>query len=476
MLCTAVYMRRYKNITGRIAALSPCIAKKSEFEQTGLVEYNVTFERLKEYIENKGVFLSSMTNEHCSFEFDEMQGLDGSYYPIPGGLKENLLFHAKDLNVKTSEGVHKVYDDLSAYASEKTENLPDVYDVLSCEYGCVSGPGVGGDCSSFELEKVMNDVRKFTQAKRKTQKHRGKDKQFKNFSKKLKLEDFLRTYEPENVCSAEPSSSEIDRVFVSMRKFSDIDRSFDCHACGFASCKEMASAIYKGDNIPENCMQYAKSTVEDKSRDLASLNKEILTLTAKLQVVSETLVNNISNVNADVENIDSLNENNSADMDILSNDVSTLNNLTEEIFNAMQKINEGVSSFNTMTSDVNAIGRQINLLALNASIEAARAGEAGKGFAVVADEVRTLAVNSQHSMRKADSTNEAIHLAILNVNEIINTIHKTTEQLAEMMVTMSRSIEQTSASGKSINSAMGDVTDISEEVNALILQANAKLV
>ena len=54
MLCEVVYLRKYMNYTGKIAAISPCIGKGDEFRQTGLVQYNVTMDHLKRYfIENE---------------------------------------------------------------------------------------------------------------------------------------------------------------------------------------------------------------------------------------------------------------------------------------------------------------------------------------------------------------------------------------------------------------------------------------
>lgn len=130
MLCTAAYMKKYMSINDRIAALSPCIAKKNEFEQTGLVTYNVTFDRLKKKFEENNITfpkpsqsgkkngLTAAKADYCDFEFDAAQGLEGSFYPHPGGLKENLLIHNNTLDVKNSEGVGRVYEDLCAFAEE----------------------------------------------------------------------------------------------------------------------------------------------------------------------------------------------------------------------------------------------------------------------------------------------------------------------------------------------------------------------
>ena len=42
MACLAVYIKKVLGFKGKIAALSPCIAKADEFHETGLIDYNVT--------------------------------------------------------------------------------------------------------------------------------------------------------------------------------------------------------------------------------------------------------------------------------------------------------------------------------------------------------------------------------------------------------------------------------------------------
>lgn len=145
MLCLAIYLRKQLKVEGKIAALSPCIAKKDEFTETGLVTYNVTFQHLRELMDKNNVSLRS----GGTFQFDGIAGQDGSYYPLPGGLKENLKLWDSSLYVINSEGVPKVYEELKHYETQRESDLPDVFDVLSCEYGCNSGPAVGVEPSLF---------------------------------------------------------------------------------------------------------------------------------------------------------------------------------------------------------------------------------------------------------------------------------------------------------------------------------------
>ena len=43
-----------------------------------------------------------------------------------------------------------------------------------------------------------------------------------------------------------------------------MEKSFDCHSCGFKSCREMAIAIARGINEKENCHQYMMKSIRNE--------------------------------------------------------------------------------------------------------------------------------------------------------------------------------------------------------------------
>lgn len=474
MLCTAVYAKKYLGATGRIACFSPCVAKKNEFNDTAIVDYNVTFDRLKKYIAENipelAKLVSSGSTEYCDFEFDEAQGMYGSVYPRPGGLMDNLLVHAPHLNVITSEGTDTVYADLDEYSEvTRKDILPDVFDVLSCPHGCSSGPAVGiENYSLFKLEKIMHDVGKYTLKKQSSQVSFGKDKQFAKFSRDLKLEDFCRTYREQNVLAAEPTPQELEAAFIKLGKLTMHQRTNDCHACGYRTCRDMASAICKGINVPDSCAEYSAFVARQRSQEIASMTSEVFSLTEKLKQVSSILTNDVSAVKTDAENIGEFNNICAQDVEKISESIVALKDLSSNIEKSMVTINNSISGYSKMTDDVSTIARQINLLALNASVEAARAGEAGKGFTVVAEEVRNLAHSSQASVSEANSFNSEIQSTISNINTIVNTIDSTVEQLLEYMARMQNNISLTLKSGESINTSMVEVEDVSSTVKNLV--------
>ena len=49
-------MRKVLGFKGKIAAISPCIAKIDEFHETGnIINYNVTMEHLRQYFEENNM-------------------------------------------------------------------------------------------------------------------------------------------------------------------------------------------------------------------------------------------------------------------------------------------------------------------------------------------------------------------------------------------------------------------------------------
>lgn len=101
-----------------------------------------------------------------------------------------------------------------------------------------------------------------------------------------------------------------------------------------------------------------------------------------------------------------------------------VSNHIDGVTTMMRDFEQTVGSLVSSSEDIRMIlatvqgfAAQTNMLALNAAIEAARAGEHGRGFAVVADEVRDLAAK----------------------------VRGATEQIGEMIETMTEAVSQTSA-------------------------------
>lgn len=473
MLCLAVYIKKYLGKVSKIAALSPCIAKKDEFEQTGYIDYNVTFKHLKEYFERNSVDLPRV-QVYSEFEFDGTPGFVGSIYPKPGGLKENLLLHAPDIHVLNSEGVSKVYAGIDDYQKEDNSDIPDVFDVLNCEFGCNDGPAVGQEYRPFKMEAIMKDVKNYTiNARNNTVgvDENGKpteDKQFMEFDEKLDVNDFLRKYTPKYTELKYVSEKEIQDIFAVLDKTTAIEKNFDCHACGFKSCREMATAIAMGINTPDNCHQYVMSKIKKEGVQIEKINSTVIDIMEELKNVFKALNESVCDTTKESEKIRNLGAKNVEDMTVVKEYMKELAKIGNYIYLNIDGIKKNVRNYKKVTDDVEEISQNINLLSFNASIEAARAGELGKGFSVIANNIRELSENSRKSVQNATINNKNINESIVYINKVIDEFGEKIKNLMEVVERTIKDVKNTSDNGMRINDSMTGVTALSEKINGLI--------
>ncbi len=468
MMCLAIYIRKRSGYTGKIAAISPCIAKIDEFRDTGVIDYNVTMAHLWDYIKKEHIRLPEV-KEYSEFEFTEYPGLEGSIYPRPGGLMKNLLYHLPDISVDTAEGPRKLYRELDIYRNQRKEDLPNVFDVLNCEYGCNGGPATGVDYQRFAMSNIMYEVEQYTRKIRKENTtKKGVDKEFAFFDKNLDLKDYMRSYVSLAKEDDKISEAEIDEAFRAMKKETQAERSFDCHSCGYRSCREMAIAIARGINVKENCHEYMMKVIEEERQKVAEVNQDVVDMTHDLEEAFSQLSQDIENVRAEAESIQNVVADSGGEMQNVARHMGILKDLNGKIAESMENINESIEKYNGMTQDVEKIAGKINLLSLNAAIEAARAGEAGKGFAVVATNIRDLSESSKSSVGNAKENDDAIHAAMDSITSVIAQFDEKTGGLLAAVDTAISGTDHAKDSTDHIRSEMDKVSQIADKVQDII--------
>ena len=475
MACTAIYLKKVLGYKGKIAALSPCIAKIDEFHETGLIDYNVTMDHFHQYLTAAGVELPKV-KIFSEFEFDDQPGLEGSIYPRPGGLMKNIHIHNPELSVITSEGTERVYDEMLSYLKQSKSVRPAVFDVLNCETGCNGGPATGMHYDRFTMSNIMHDVERYTRKIRKahTNKKIG-DEQFADFDKKLNISDFIRTYKPHPVHSQAVSEAEIQKIFATMHKHSEVEQNFDCHACGYHTCHEMATAIARGINEKENCHQYMMRSVRDERQQVDEINQQVLNMTENLSSIFNELREKIEEVKQKAIQIGNSGESSAEKMNQVGSHMTEMNQLNHNIYSSMDHISENVAGYQKMTQDVEKIAARINLLSLNAAIEAAKAGDAGRGFSVVATNIRELSANSKHAVGSAQENEDAIQESMQEVTGVLDNFNTTLEQLVTSINDSIEEVQSTRDNSASIHESMSQVIHMADEVQELIANTNTVL-
>ncbi len=447
MMCTAIYMKKYMNVTDEIAFISPCIAKKLEITDPncgGYVSYNVTFDKLMKKIGSE--------YNSCAPYTDELEYGLGSLYPMPGGLRENVEhFLGKEQIVRQVEGEHEAYHYLTEYAGRIRQHKqePFMVDILNCSKGCIYGTATEPERNTDDVMLTLAKMRNSKLEQGSGKKPFGKkskspwaageapDQRLKNLMAAfsgLKLDDFIRHYTNKAVTVKEPSEQQIKDIFDGMNKTTREEQHRDCESCGYSTCKNMVRAIYNNVNVKENCVHYVRSLAEEETRTIAHLREqekaEQELHQQKLADITErfvTLSDNISELNT-------ANEASANEATTLAQHIQSISNLCNELNESLGTISDFINVYKQSNADISSIAGQTNLLSLNASIEAARAGEHGRGFAVVAEEIRQLSDSTKDLLSQNNEKAEAILPKVAgsmsSIEELVNRMNEMTEKVA----------------------------------------------
>lgn len=464
MMCTAVYVRKYLGVNDTLVGLSPCIAKGDEFRNTGIIKYNVTFRKLADYIKKNKIALKT---GHSEFEWSETRGFDGAFYPIPGGLMDCLKEYEPHLSVTTSEGAQKVYEDLDHYLATSKDKLPTVYDVLSCEYGCNSGAGAREDFNSFSAFDVMVNVRGWSK------KQSNKKRFHRSIFKKLDINDFLRTYTDRST-SKKPTEAEIKAVFAQMDKHTKLECEYNCHACGYKTCRDMALAIIAGNNTPMNCVQYEKKHIAEMQAKTEQKRSDIEQAVFEMKEALASLQNKVMPIAENSEEHLTQNGQVVEEMQALNEQIQSIVEALSSINVSVNTISKNIDEYEQMLNNIKDIAEQTHILAINASIEASRVGAMGKGFAVVANEVRTLALKSNTTVKKAEENTVQMLSSIKDINNVTSEITKKMDITHESADNTVKAMDKIRAGSEEISGSVQEVSAIVEELNSMVESMTAE--
>lgn len=458
LMCSAIYIRKYLRNNDVLVAFTPCLAKGDEFKDTGVISLNITFKRLNDYFKKRNIFF---TAGYSKFEFSATRGFDGAFYPLPGGFKECLASYDPELNILTSEGVNKVYEDLDDYIETSKEMRPTVFDVLSCEFGCNSGAGAREKFSSFSSYDVMKNAKKWVFKNKLAVRHHI------NLFKNLNLNDFLRTYQ-EKGTGVKPTEAQLDTIYNSMEKYTIADRSINCHSCGYKSCKHMAVSIFMGNNNPNGCVVYEKARLNKAKEEVAQEHEALERSVHEVRVELDALQNKLDPISRFTVENKSKNKTIVDEMKALQSSIFDITSAVDDIKNSAEQIKNGIEMYDEIIRDIKNIAEQTNILAINASIEAANIGSAGKGFAVVAGEVRDLAIRTDETVRRAEqhttSITNDLELINGNVSSITNYVSNT-ENTADVTL---QSVNDMNQGAEMIDTSVQEVSAIVEEINTSV--------
>lgn len=453
-ICSAIYMRKYQHMQEDIAFLSPCIAKKNEFEDSNTknaIQYNVTFKKLEEALRRRNIDYQKFP----VIDFDNPPHGLGAVFPMPGGLKANVARHAPDAWVLQVEGQPKVryfLDKYAAFLDTHGEN-PLLVDILNCAEGCNMGTAaLCEESDSPIVGRIMHQINKEadTKLKKGFTKSAFPGPSLHDFDKELSLNDFVRCYTDKYIPLTIVSSSQVEQAYQRLLKTTDSHRHIDCGSCGFNTCEQMAEAIAKGINHIENCVEYHKGVLENRQYEIEQMLVQRESLERGLKTSAEQIFSSISQSSEQAEET-------AHKIASINKELTTVEDIAAKLNNVVDILAEQIEKYADMGTDIVSIAMQTQLLSMNASVEAAHAGVSGKGFAVVAEEMKNLSEKSSLSAKEVLAGNERVFPILEEVRTFSEVLNNKTQSIAQSTREMEQAVQTINQTEHEIEAAAANL-------------------
>ncbi len=227
----------------RIVFIGPCIAKKKEAVESGIIDGVLTYEDLFKLLNDEGIELENVQTS------EEGACNKARNYPISRGIIKSLDRFNDNYEYLAIDGLEKCMEIL-----ENIENIDGAFlELNACEYACINGPcSLKNKASSVVLN---GEVRKYAKTGVGDLEIENKD-----------YVDITKVHYPQLI-NERVSESEIKSILAKTNKFTKEDE-LNCGACGYSSCRDKAYAVALGYADVEMCLPYMREKAETMSYEI----------------------------------------------------------------------------------------------------------------------------------------------------------------------------------------------------------------
>lgn len=228
-----------------VVFIGPCISKKDEADKNpGLVDCVLTYEELREWFADEKVELTSDTVAKNDVRVSR-------FFPETGGIIKSMDTEESEYRYIAVDGVKDCIAALKSIISGKTTDC--FVEMSICRGSCINGPMV----RRYRVEMLDCTVKLRDFAK-----PRGKAER-EDFDIKTNV-NIEQKFAPLTVNHLKPSEEEINKILESIGKTKP-EHELNCGCCGYATCREKATAVFLGKAEPSMCLPFMMEKAESFS-------------------------------------------------------------------------------------------------------------------------------------------------------------------------------------------------------------------
>lgn len=226
-----------------VVFVGPCIAKKKEANESGIIDCALTFEELQIWLDEEKLCFDNDINI-----VQEKTNNLARYYPIQRGIIKSFEKEIDGFYTVSVDDTNEIINLL-----ENIDELDHVFiEINMCSGGCINGPAKISKRSKVQDNQI---VRKYV-------KNSLSNDKLKNIEV-----DLHSSFSPMESMYKIPSEEEIRKILSKISKYKKEDE-LNCGACGYRTCREKAIAVYNGLANIEYCLPYLKDKAESISNEI----------------------------------------------------------------------------------------------------------------------------------------------------------------------------------------------------------------
>ena len=305
----AVILRKLHGKNLKIVQITPCVAAKNGIERykgMNKIDAIITFKELRDLFEEfkiKEAFTESS-------EFDTPFGYKGGLYPVAQGFVEatNLDITILKGNTQTVEGSHNAIDAIKQF-KEYHDTIRSNMNIFYCE-GCISGPGMSQSGNKYLKQTFTKDYVKKRLLNFELDRWHGEIMQH------VRYKELDATFTDKQYTLGDGDDVQVLVMKRILQKITEPKKGIElnCGACGYETCRGLATAVAKGIAIPEMCvpnsqlgsreavinMRRNTEDLEKAKERLKEFEKETNLITAKANSLRSAFTIFIRNLNTGI--------------------------------------------------------------------------------------------------------------------------------------------------------------------------------
>ena len=270
MVAHAKLLKKYYGEDIRIIFAGPCIAKKMEADQhRDLIDVALTFKELHNWLEEEGIDPASEVESCSNEDFIPYHSKQGAWYPVENGMLMGMEKENTGISYMAFSGLSDIAGILKNIPAG-AHNNPMFLELLSCNGGCINGPGkLNANSMAIKRYQVLN----------RPEAVRAEEPDHRKI-------DLSATFNSNpHIKPANYSEEEIVQALFRVGKTSKEDE-LNCSSCGYDTCRDFATAMIENRAEENMCASYMRKIAHDKATVLLQkIPAGIILVNADLKIV-----------------------------------------------------------------------------------------------------------------------------------------------------------------------------------------------